>query len=312
MTMRIAIIGAGYMAAEHARAFAAQADTQIVGVVSRTRERAEALAEPYGATVFGSIESLWRETRADAVVVAVSELAMAEVCTAVFRHPWACLLEKPVGVDLADARSIQQSANRSGARVWVALNRRSHASTRAALARIESTGSRLVSVLDQQDMESLRSLGTPEAVVRNYMFVNSIHVIDYFQVFCRGSLTSVDVIAPWTPEDPAHVIASLQWSSGDRGVYQALWNGPGPWAVTVATQAARFEMRPLESLTVQLRGERRVTAVEPDPVDTDFKPGLYRQAAEFIKATKGGDNELATLDQATESMQMCAAIYGLA
>jgi hypothetical protein len=143
------------------------------------------------------------------------------------------------------------------------------------------------------------------------MFANSIHVIDYFTLFCRGTLQSVDVAAPWTPEDPSHVIATLQWSSGDRGVYQALWNGPGPWAVTVATPAARFEMRPLESLTVQLRGERRVAAVEPDPIDSEFKPGLHYQAGELIKASGGGLNDLATLDEATESMALCAAIYGL-
>lgn len=311
MTTRIAIVGAGYMATEHARAFAAHPDTRIVGVVGRTRERAEALAEPYGAAVFDNIETLWSETRADVVVVAVSELAMAEVCSAVFRYPWACLLEKPVGVDLADARRIQEAASRAGARAWVALNRRSYASTRAALTGIDPTGQRLVTVLDQQDMESVRSLGTPEAVVRNYMFANSIHVIDYFTLFCRGTLQSVDVAAPWTPEDPSHVIATLQWSSGDRGVYQALWNGPGPWAVTVATPAARFEMRPLESLTVQLRGERRVAAVEPDPIDSEFKPGLHYQAGELIKASGGGLNDLATLDEATESMALCAAIYGL-
>lgn len=311
MTTRIAIVGAGYMATEHARAFAAQPDTRIVGVASRTRERAEVLAEPYGADVFDDVETLWRETRADAIIVAVNELSMAKVCDAVFRHPWACLLEKPVGVDMTDARAIQASAKRAGARTWVALNRRSYASTRSALAQIAPTGRRLVTVFDQQDMESVRSLGTPEAVVRNYMFANSIHVIDYFQVFCRGVLTSVEVTAPWTPDDPSHVIASLQWSSGDRGVYQALWNGPGPWAVSVATPNARFEMRPLESLTVQLRGERRIAAVEPDPVDADFKPGLHRQAAEFIKAANGDQNSLATLDEAVESMALCAAIYGL-
>lgn len=311
MISRIGIVGAGYMATEHARAFAAQPDTQIVGVTSRTRARAEALAEPYGAPAFDDINALWSEARPDAVIVAVNELSTAEVCEAVFRHPWACLLEKPVGVDLADALRIQQSANQAGARAWVALNRRSYASTRAALARIEPTGRRLVTVLDQQDMDSVRLLGTPDAVVRNYMFANSIHLIDYFQVFCRGTLTSVDVTAPWAPEDPAHVIATLQWSSGDRGVYQALWNGPGPWAVTVATPGARFEMRPLESLSVQLRGERRVTAVESDPLDTEFKPGLHHQATEFIKALNGRKNDLATLAEAVDSMALCAAIYGL-
>lgn len=312
MTIRIAIIGAGYMAAEHARAFAAQPDAQIVGVMSRTRARAESLAEAYGAAVFDDVDALWSDARPDVVIVAVSELAMADVCEAVFRHPWACLLEKPVGVDLADARRIQASAKRQGARAWVALNRRSYASTRAALEQIEASGRRLVTVLDQQDMDGVRLLGTPEEVVRNYMFANSIHLIDYFRVFCRGSLTSVDISAPWTPDDPSHVIATLHWSSGDKGVYLAVWNGPGPWSVTVATPGARFEMRPLESLTVQLRGERRVTSVEPDPIDAEFKPGLHRQAAELIRGLEGSNPELATLDEATESMALCAAIYGLA
>lgn len=311
MTIRIAIIGAGYMATEHARAFAAQPDTRIVGVMSRTRTKAEALAQLYRAPVYDDVATLWNETKADVVVVAVGELAMADVCEVVFRHPWACLLEKPVGVDLTEARRIQGSARRQDARAWVGLNRRSYGSTRAALDQIKATGRRLVTVLDQQDMDAVRLLGTPEAVVRNYMYANSIHLIDYFRVFCRGSLASVDISAPWTPEAPAHVIATLHWSSGDVGVYQAVWNGPGPWAVTVATPDARFEMRPLESLTVQLRGERRATSIEPDPIDAEFKAGLHRQAAELLKGLQGGDAQLATLDEATESMALCAAIYGL-
>lgn len=311
---RIAIIGAGYMATEHARAFAAQPDARIVGVVGRSRERAQALAAAYDAPVFGDVDSLWRETEAEVVVVAVNELSMAGVCKEVFSRQWAVLLEKPVGVDLDDARRILFCARSLGAdgRVWVGLNRRSYGATRTALDQISDEGPRLVSVLDQQDMAAIRQLGTPEEVVRNYMFANSIHLIDYFSVFCRGELDLVTVAAPWTPEVPEHVIATLLWSSGDRGVYQGQWNGPGPWVVSVSTRAARFEMRPLESLTVQPRGERRAVPADPDPLDSEFKAGLFVQAAEFLQGASGGKARLATLADAVRSMKLCADIYGLA
>lgn len=311
---RIAIIGAGYMATEHARAFAAQPNARIVGVVGRSRERAEALAAAYSAPVFGDVDSLWRETEADVVVVAVNELSMASVCSDVFGRPWSVLLEKPVGVDLHDAHRILDCARSHGAdgRVWVGLNRRSYGATRTALDQIADEGPRLVSVLDQQDLDVVRQLGTPEEVVRNYMYANSIHMIDYFSVFCRGELESVTVAAPWTPESPEHVISTLLWSSGDRGVYQAQWNGPGPWAVSVSTRAARFEMRPLEFLTIQLRGERRALPTDPDPADSEFKAGLFVQAAEVLMGASGGKPTLATLHDAVWSMQLCAEIYGLA
>jgi predicted dehydrogenase len=311
---RIAIIGAGYMATEHARAFAAQPGARIVGVVGRSRERAQALATMYDVPVFGDVESLWREAAADVVVVAVSELSMASVCEQVFSRPWTVLLEKPVGVDLDDARRILDCARIHGAheRTWVGLNRRSYGATRTALDQISDEGPRLVSVLDQQDMSVIRQLGAPEEVVRNYMYSGSIHMIDYFSVFCRGELESMTVAAPWTLEAPGYVVATLLWSSGDRGVYQAQWDGPGPWAVSVSTRAARFEMRPLESLTVQSRGERRATPVDPDPADSEFKAGLFVQSAEVLKAASGGQATLATLEDALRSMQLCADIYGVA
>lgn len=310
---KVAIVGAGYMAGEHARAFAAQPGARIVGIVGRSRERAEALAALYGAPVFEDVDALWTAARPDILVVAVNELSMAEVCERVFRHPWRILLEKPVGIDLADARRIEDLARTNGAlgRTWVGLNRRSYGSTRGALARISDAGPRLVTVLDQQDMEAARGLGTPEEVVRNYMYANSIHLIDYFPVFCRGELVMLDVTAPWTPDAPGHVVATLTWSSGDRGVYQAVWNGPGPWAVSVCTPAARFEMRPLESLTVQPRGERRTASVDSDPLDTEFKPGLHVQATEMLRAIRGETPSLATLENAVGSMELCARIYGL-
>ena len=309
---KIAIVGAGYMAQEHAKAFASLPEVEIAGVCGRTRARAEALAALHGTQAYASIDAMQHDTQADAVVVAVNELSMRAVCEAVFAYPWLCLLEKPVGVDLAQAEAILAMVRRSGTRAYVALNRRSYASTRKALAELAADDSpRLISVLDQQDMVSAREGGQPEEVVRNYMYANSIHLIDYLNLFGRGDIVAVEPNVRWTPQRPGFVVATVRYASGDTGLYQAVWDGPGPWAVTVTNRQVRLEMRPLEQLGVQRCGERKLTAAAPDPIDTDFKPGLRHLAEQIVNSLGGVPTTLATLDEATRSMALCADIYGL-
>lgn len=311
--IKIAIVGAGYMAQEHARAFADQPDVAIVGVVSRNRERAQAIAQRYGASVFVDIATMYEATRADAVIVAVNEPSMHSVSRQALALPWLCLLEKPVGLTLSEAREIVEFATAKGARAYVALNRRSYSATLNAAERLaRDDGPRLISITDQQDLDAVRADNQPPMVVQNYMYVNSIHMIDYFTRFGRGAVSDVKVVAPWTPESPGYVVATISFTSGDRGVYQAVWNGPGPWSVVVTNPAIRAEMRPLEVLHVQNRSERRLVEVPLDELDRQFKPGLHRQAREFCSAIRGEETDLCGLEENWRSMLLCAQIYGLA
>jgi predicted dehydrogenase len=311
-TIKIAIVGAGYMAQEHAKAFAALPGVSIVGVHSRTAAKADELAQRYGARRFDSIAEMYEGTRADVVIGAVPELSMPDVARQCFAYPWICLLEKPVGLDLPQAEALLRSSQELGATTYVALNRRSHSSTRQVMQELaEDASPRVINVLDQQDMAIARDIGQPEPVVLHWMYANSIHLVDYLTLLGRGEIVKVDIIKPWTPEQPGLVVAGIHFSSGDFGLYQAVWNGPGPWAVTVTTANSRLEMRPLEKLTVQRRGERRFAEVATDTVDTDFKPGLHFQAQRIIAGVRGEAVGLPTLADATRSMRLVARIYGL-
>jgi len=306
----IAIVGAGNMAHEHARAFASLPGVRIAGVCGRTRERAESLAGAYGAPCFETVTAMYEATRADVVVVAVNELSVRKVCHEAFPFPWLIFLEKPVGHDLSEAEAITAEAQQCQARAYVALNRRAYSATRQALTELESdSGPRLISVTDQQDLDSARAGGQPDAVVKNYMFANSIHLIDYFHIFGRGEVVAVDVIHPWDPDRPGIVAAGLRFSSGDVGIYQAVWNGPGPWSVAVTNPAIRTELRPLERLGVQRRGERKITAIAPEAQDSEFKPGLRDQAMSVLSSLRGEPTRLVPLAEATRSMDLCARIY---
>lgn len=314
-TVKIALVGAGYMAAEHARAFAGLPGVSLAGIHSRTRARAEQLAALYpGMEVCDSVKDLYERTKADLVVVTVREMSMNAVARECFAFPWAALLEKPAGYDLDDASVILDAAKKAGSRVYVAFNRRAYSSTRQALARLEgNTGQRFIKVIDQQDQGFARDvIKEPPEVVKSYMYANSIHLIDYFRVFGRGEITGVVPVEAWNPETPGMVLAKIVFSSGDIGLYEGVWNGPGPWAVSVVTPQERLEMRPLEQVTVQLRGERKLTSLEIDPDDSAFKPGLRYQAIQAVAAVRGETHQLSTLEDSWQSMTLVARIFGLA
>ena len=309
--IKTAVIGAGYMADEHIKAFSDIPEVSIVGIYSRTQERSDNLAKKYGiAKVYDSIRSLYEGTQADLVVIAVPELSVNTVCKEAFKYPWQALIEKPVGYNLQDAEDIAAAADKAGRKAYVALNRRHYSSTRAVLTEIEDlAGQRLVQVLDQENPVAALEAGQPQLVVDNWMYANSIHIIDYLCVFCRGEVTSVDHVIKWNPQEPRFVMTKVNYSSGDIGVYQAIWNGPGPWAVTVSTQAKRWEMRPLEQAASQVYKSRKS---EPLPVhewDTKFKPGLRLQAEETIKALRGEKHSLPTLADGINTMKLVSKIY---
>jgi predicted dehydrogenase len=299
------------MAREHIKAFADVPNTRVVGIHSRTRSKAEALASEFGLSdVTDGVEQLYARAKADLVVVAVPELSMRAVALAAFAQPWAVLLEKPAGYNLADAAAIAAAAR--GKKVFVALNRRFNSSTRTVAKALNASPSsqRFINIFDQQSVTDALAIGHPREVAENFMYANSVHVIDLARVFGRGEIVDVVPVVRWNLEKPGVVVAKIAFSSGDAALYQGIWNGPGPWAAVVTTDRERWELRPLEEASLQKRGERVVTRMEADPVDKSFKAGFRRQAEAVCDGVRGRKSDAATIDDALESMKLIARIFG--
>jgi predicted dehydrogenase len=309
----IAVVGAGYMAKEHIRAFSDIDDVIVSGICSRTRSKSEDLAKMFAIkNVCDSVDELYLTTQADMVVIAVSELSVYKVCLDSFKYSWLSLIEKPAGYTFLQAQAIAAAAEKLGRRAYVALNRRHYGSTRAVVKELENVeGNRLVHVYDQENPMAALEAGCPEDVVKNWMYANSIHVVDYLSMFGRGTVTSVQPIIRWNPDKPQFVMAKIVFSSGDIGIYECIWDGPGPWSVTVTTQQRRWEMRPLERATVQLYKSRKLEQLPESAWDSQFKPGLRLQAEEAIRAVRMESTCLPTLGDAMESMTIVKSIYEL-
>ena len=299
------------MAREHIRAFADVSNVKIEGIHSRTPSRAEALAREFRIqSVCNSIQELYEKTRAKLVVVAVPELAVNSVSQSCFEFPWAVMLEKPPGYNFQDAEEIQSRAKAKKRRVIVGLNRRFLSSTQAAAKDLASDKTpRFIRVQDQQSLETAVSLGYPPEVVQNWMYANSIHTIDYLRLFGRGKITSVSPVFRWNRKKPSVVAAKIEFETGDIGIYEGIWNGPGPWAVTVTTEKKRWEMRPLEKAQFQMKGERTLHPVDVHPWDEKFKPGFRLQAEHAVRSALDEPSDSPTLDEAMETMRLIREIF---
>jgi predicted dehydrogenase len=308
----VAIVGAGFMAEEHARALGAVPGVELVGIHSRTRSHAERVAREAGiACVCDSVAELYEKTKADLVVVAITETAMKDVAIECLAYPWTILLEKPPGLSVADAEEIATVADGREFPLLVGLNRRFISSTRAVLDDIAGSDSRrYIRVLDRQSLEEARAHGHAESVVQRYMYANSIHVIDYLALLGRGAVERVERVLPWNAEDPGVVLATIRFASGDVGVYEGIWNGPGPWAVMLVTQEKRWELRPLEQAAFQLPGERQLVSVPGHDWDREFKPGLRLQAVHAVAASRGERHDVPTIDESLRTMRLIEGIFG--
>jgi len=299
------------MAREHARAFQSIPGIRVAGIYSRTRTRAEALAQELGIdAVYDSVDDLYRGTQADLAVVAVSELAMKETGIRCLQYPWFILLEKPAGLTVSEAEELSRAAaEKERTDIAVAFNRQHYSATRAVLEGLSGHPEpRYVQVHDQESLAAARANGYPDAVVDKWMYANSVHLIDYFRLFARGKVTQIQNIIRWNPASPGAVLSTLQFDSGDVGVYEAVWDTPGPWMVSVNLPGTRWEMRPLERATVQHLGQSP-TALEIHEWDLSFKAGLRLQAEKAVQARSGCRTDLPTLADSLSTMRLVERIY---
>jgi len=312
-TCKVALIGAGNMAREHLRAFKDVPGVVLSGIYSRTRSRAESLAVEFGVEVVcDSIEELYDRTHADLVVVTVTEPAMNVVSQACFDFSWTVFLEKPAGYNVPDAESILNAARANARRVFVALNRRFLSSTRTVLADLDRLeGTRFIKVQDQEDPMTAYALttGEPELMKTNWMYVNAVHIIDFLRVFGRGKVVHVEPVVAWNPEKPGIVISRIDFESGDTGLYEGIWDGPGPWAVSVSLPSKRWELRPVEQAAFQLRGERRFQGVDSHVWEQSFKPGFRLQAEMAVASALGKTTDLPTIEDGFETMLLINQIF---
>ena len=272
--MNVSIIGAGAIAEEHIKVFLSLPNCKLVGIHSRTNSKALELKKKYKINeVYNSIEQMHDHSKSDLVIVAVSLESLYSVYKKVVCYDWICLLEKPVGLNPIEAKKII-SICKYPEKIFISLNRYSYSTTSKLLRFLKKDKSkRIIYIFDQENIMHLKN----NKIKKNWMYCNSIHLVDYCRFLVRGRLVKINLIHR---ENKLNFIKHLNFSSGDRVIFTSIWNKPGPWSIKIFTDKAFFNLFDLENLfisTKNFRGKKYSLS----NVDRKFKPGFFQQAKEL-------------------------------
>jgi len=129
-TIRLGVIGVGRMGRHHARVCSETVGASLVGVADQDEERRETAAEARGCRAFATPREL-REAGVDAVVIAAPTSSHVEIARPFLEQGVACLVEKPLARDVAEAQALVEVAERTGAVLQVGHTERFNPVVRA-------------------------------------------------------------------------------------------------------------------------------------------------------------------------------------
>ncbi len=115
--MRVGVIGCGRMGRLHARVYSQMPRVKVMGVYDASEDAAAAVADEFAVPLAKTLGQLLESV--DAVTIAVPtkyHLEMAEQC---IPRKIACLIEKPLAKDVAEAKKIVELAKQYGVTVQV-------------------------------------------------------------------------------------------------------------------------------------------------------------------------------------------------
>ncbi len=117
--MKIGILGGGNISGTHARAAAAIPGVELVAFHGSNRARAAALAEPYGAPVYDTLEAFLAHRPMDVVCIGSPSGLHADQGIAAARQGLHVLVEKPLDISTARSDALIEACDAAGVKLGV-------------------------------------------------------------------------------------------------------------------------------------------------------------------------------------------------
>ncbi len=309
--LRVGIIGGGWIARVHVPAIDAGPGLQLVAACDTAIERAQAIAEPRGATAYARFEEMLEREQLDALWVCTPPLLHRAPVQAALAGGVHVYLEKPIARTLEDADAIVAAASSSTA--ICAVGYQYHAS--------ELLDDALSLLADQQvGLLISRNLGPvagrpwfmDRAQGGGQILERASHHIDLQQALAgridvvQATAGSVDLSMAGSPggiEDAISLI--LHFEQGALGSVHSAWTRPGQpelYAVDVVAGDATlaFELGPRAFRLTGRSGGSDVVREHAEPMD--------RSIARFVDAVAKHDQRLVACQPAQARDTLAVAL----
>jgi predicted dehydrogenase len=234
---RVLRVGAGMWGQSWAELVARGRGFRLAGLVDGARTARDWASATLGCPTFRDLGAALRGVESDAVLIIAPprwHRPLAEEALAAGRH---VAVEKPLALDLTDARAIADAAARAGPRAMVTQNYRFRRQPRALRQLLEARavgrlrGGRISCRRDLRGVHASRDWRG--RMPHPYLLDMAIHHVDLLRMITGRELVEVDARSWPSPTGPfrhdATVMGVLTLSGGIAVGYEGTWVAPTAW-----------------------------------------------------------------------------------
>jgi predicted dehydrogenase len=314
--MKIGIVGVGFMGSTHAAAWA-ETEAQIAGFIAETTGEAHPLGDQYGVKVFPDLAAM------------LDQVDVVDLCTPTHLHSEMVLqaaaagkhiiCEKPLALNVVQAREMLQACRNAGVRLLVAHVVRFFPEYALAKSAVESgkIGKPGVIRLSRGSYRPKKPMGNwflDESKSGGILMDLMIHDFDYAR-WIAGEVESVfakKVSAGWPSAGVDFGLAILKHAGGALSHISGAWAYPPPTFRThleIAGDAGLIEFdsddtAPIRNLITRPSGDSPDVGLPSSPVS---ESPYTTQIKEFYQALSSGAPARVTAEDGLAAVQIAEA-----
>ena len=307
--VRIAVAGAGKFAQVHLGVLSEIPNVEIVGVSNRGNSDISGFNTAFNVErTFNDYNIMLDETEPDGVFVLVSHFETVNVAKNCLERGISSFIEKPAGYTSKETASLAKVANQNNCLNMVGLNRRFISVIQIALTRILQHGPLKGIIIDAPEgIRMHRASGRLDPKLYDlWLVANTIHAVDLFRCL-GGEVEEICSFKRCREEENGDSFSSIvRLSDGCLGSFNSHWNSAGGWCLSMYGEGIKTETSLSNYNTIVYQGKNKYS-IPIDPIDKQFKAGLYVQDQSFINAL-ALDEELSypasDLDDSVKTMKL--------
>tara|TARA_B100000795_G_C22796337_1_gene439530 strand:+ start:1828 stop:2772 length:945 start_codon:yes stop_codon:yes gene_type:complete len=248
----------------------------------------------------------------DAFIITVSEENLFKVLKKVVKYNLPTLIEKPLGINYEQSEKIYKLLSRKNL-FFVALNRRFFNSTLEFKKKLNISKDKYCFIInDQQDLLEAEKIGKHPKVIENYMYANSVHLIDLIKFFIKSKVKKIENKTIKISKKKKIFFSKINFANGSFVFYICKWNIPGRWSVEAYSKKIMLSLKPLENLYYKFKNKKTILFLSKNKDDNLYKPGLKKMIDEFvyfINNKKFKKNKLTNIFEYFQTVKLIKKIY---
>ncbi len=323
-TLGVGIVGTGWVSGEHIRAFQANAHTEVRGIVSREKARAQAKATEYGvggAAAYGRLEDMLRDPNIHIVSLCTPHHLHVPQGVAAAKAGKHLLLEKPVALDLAGLRELQAAVRAAKVKTVVSFVLRWNPlfeTIRALLA------DGIIGKVFYAEVDYLHGIGPwyaqyawniKKQVGGSSLLTAGCHAVDGLRWFVQKRAAEVFAYANTSPENPLHYeyepnsVTLVRFEDGTLGKVASSVECVMPYVFNIELLGDQGTVRNNQVFSrrwVGQKGWATIPTILPDSGDVTHHP-FRDEVNHFVDCILNDRQSHASLEDAVLTHEICFA-----